>query len=131
MDDDPEVMEKWINTATNHGVNALIFDWYWFDGQPFLESSVNTFIKARNNEQMQFYIIWANHSAKAFKIEAMKRGLVNTPRDWNKVTKDTGVGNPSKASPEKARKMLEVLIPIISDFLVELSVTDVNDIYEE
>ena len=64
MDDDPQVMEKWINTATDHGVNAFIFDWYWFDGQPFLEGTVNTFLKARNNDKMQFYIMWANHSVK-------------------------------------------------------------------
>ena len=69
-------------------------------------------------------------SAKTFRIKAMKKGMVNTPRDWNKVTKDTGIGNPSKASPEKAKIMLDVLIPIISDFLVELSSTDVNDIYD-
>ncbi len=38
MDDDPAVMEKWIDAATDHGVNVFIFDWYWFDGGPFLES---------------------------------------------------------------------------------------------
>jgi hypothetical protein len=64
MDDDPEVMEKWINTATDYGVNTFIFDWYWFDGKPFLESSVNQFIKTKNNDNMQFYIMWANHSVK-------------------------------------------------------------------
>ena len=64
MDDNPEVMEKWIKTATDHGVNAFIFDWYWFDGQPFLESTVNAFTRAKGNEKMQFYIMWANHSVK-------------------------------------------------------------------
>ena len=68
--------------------------------------------------------------AKSFKIEAMKKGMVNTPRDWNKVTKDTGIGDPSKASSAKAKKMLEVLVPVISDFLLELSITDPEDIYE-
>lgn len=28
-DDDPKVMEKWIDAATAHGVNVFIFDWYW------------------------------------------------------------------------------------------------------
>lgn len=36
-DDDPAVMEKWIDLATSHGIDTFIFDWYWFDGQPFLE----------------------------------------------------------------------------------------------
>lgn len=63
MDDDPKVMEKWINAATDHGVNTFIFDWYWFDNGPFLESSLNNgFLKAPNNKKMNFYIMWANHS---------------------------------------------------------------------
>lgn len=62
MDDDPKVMEKWIDAATDHGVNVFIFDWYWFDEGPFLESSLNNgFLKASNNEKMKFYVMWANH----------------------------------------------------------------------
>lgn len=65
MDDDPKVMEKWIDAATEHGVNTFIFDWYWFDEGPFLESSLNNgFLKARNNEKMNFYLMWANHSVR-------------------------------------------------------------------
>src|SRR6056297_2073702 len=62
MDDDPKVMEKWIDAATDHGVNVFIFDWYWFDEGPFLESTLNNgFLKADNNEKMKFYVMWANH----------------------------------------------------------------------
>ncbi len=65
MDDDPVVMEKWIDAATDHGVNVFIFDWYWYDGGPFLESCINNgFLKAKNNEKMQFYIMWANHDVR-------------------------------------------------------------------
>lgn len=65
MDDDPQVMEKWIEVATDHGVNVFIFDWYWFGEGPFLESTINNgFLKAKNNEKMQFYLMWANHDVK-------------------------------------------------------------------
>lgn len=65
MDNDPKVMEKWIDAATDHGVNTFIFDWYWYDEGPFLESSLNDgFLKASNNEKMNFYIMWANHDVK-------------------------------------------------------------------
>jgi hypothetical protein len=65
MDDDPKVMEKWIDAATDHGVNVFIFDWYWFDGGPFLESTINNgFLQAQNKEKMQFYLMWANHDVK-------------------------------------------------------------------
>lgn len=62
-DNDPKVMEKWIDAATDYGVNTFIFDWYWFDDGPFLESSLNDgFLKAGNNEKMNFYVMWANHN---------------------------------------------------------------------
>ena len=65
MDDDPKVMEKWVDAATEHGINVFIFDWYWYDGAPFLESAINNgFLKASNNEKMQFYLMWANHDVK-------------------------------------------------------------------
>lgn len=65
LDDDPNVMEKWIDAATDHGVNVFIFDWYWFDDGPFLESSLNNgFLKAKNSQKMNFYLMWANHNVK-------------------------------------------------------------------
>ena len=65
MDDDPLVMEKWINVASEHGVNVFIFDWYWFDNGPFLESSLNNgFLKSKNRNKMEFYLMWANHDVK-------------------------------------------------------------------
>lgn len=64
-DNDPRVVEKWIEAATAHDVNVFIFDWYWFGGGPFLESCLNDgFLKARNNEKMKFYVMWANHDVK-------------------------------------------------------------------
>lgn len=65
MDDDPEVVERWIDVAVDHGVNIFVYDWYWFNGGPFLESALdNGFLKAKNNSKMQFYIMWANHDVK-------------------------------------------------------------------
>lgn len=59
---DPTVMEMEIEAATRHGVNVFIFDWYWYDGRPFMETTLNNgFLKAPNVEKMQFYLMWANH----------------------------------------------------------------------
>lgn len=59
---DPAVMEMEIDQAVDHGVNVFIFDWYWFDGRPFMETTLtNGFLKARNRDKMQFYLMWANH----------------------------------------------------------------------
>jgi len=59
---DPAVMSMEINQAVSHGVNVFIFDWYWYDGRPFMETTLdNGFLKADNVNQMKFYLMWANH----------------------------------------------------------------------
>ena len=61
---DPSVMEMEIEAATSHGVNVFIYDWYWYDGRPFLEQCLdNGFLGAKNNHKMKFYLMWANHNA--------------------------------------------------------------------
>lgn len=59
---DPYVMEMQINAAADHGVNVFIYDWYWYDKRPFLENCLNNgYLKARNNDRVKFYLMWANH----------------------------------------------------------------------
>ena len=65
MDNDPAVVEKWIQTALEYGVNTFVYDWYWFDHYPYLESALNDgFLKAPSNRRMEFFIMWANHTVK-------------------------------------------------------------------
>ncbi len=62
MDDDPKSMEMQIDVATKAGINVFVYDWYWYGGRPFLENALNNgFLKARNNDKMWFYLMWANH----------------------------------------------------------------------
>jgi hypothetical protein len=59
---DPAVMSMEINQAVTHGVNVFIFDWYWYDDRPFMETTLDSgFLKAKNSTQMKFYLMWANH----------------------------------------------------------------------
>ncbi len=59
-----DIMEMEINTALDYGVNVFIYDWYWFDGKPFLEKCLTEgFLKAKNRNKMKFYLMWANHDA--------------------------------------------------------------------
>lgn len=61
---DHYVMEMQINAALDHGVNVFIYDWYWYDRRPFLETCLNDgFLKAGNSGDMRFYLMWANHDA--------------------------------------------------------------------
>lgn len=59
---DPAVMRMQIDAAADHGVNVLIYDWYWYDKRPFLEQCLNNgYLKAPNNSRVKFYLMWANH----------------------------------------------------------------------
>ncbi|MDR1860661.1 MAG: glycoside hydrolase family 99-like domain-containing protein [Bacteroidales bacterium] len=88
-DDDPKVVERWIDAATSHGVNVFVYDWYWYDGFPYLESALNNgFLKARNNRKMQFYIMWANHDVPKNYWNVHRYGddsslLWNAKVDWD------------------------------------------------
>jgi hypothetical protein len=77
------VVEKWIDVATDHGVNVFVYDWYWYNEGPFLESALNDgFLKAANREKMQFYIMWANHDVK-YNYWNYHRYKDNTDILWN------------------------------------------------
>jgi hypothetical protein len=83
MDNDPKVVEKWIDVAIDHGVNIFVYDWYWYSGGPFLESALDDgFLKAGNNEKMLFYIMWANHDVK-YNYWNVHRYKDNTDILWN------------------------------------------------
>ena len=63
---DPAVMAKKIDAAADHGLDAFIFDWYWYEG-PFLERTLNEgFLGAPNRSRMKFALMWANHDWKNF-----------------------------------------------------------------
>ena len=58
---DPAVMAKKIRTAAAHGIDAFVFDWYWYDG-PFLERALEEgFLNAPNCGDLRFALMWANH----------------------------------------------------------------------
>ena len=52
-----------------------------------------------------------------------------TPRAWTKVTKDTGVGNPKKATADKGKRYLADLTDQIAGFLMELGRSNPTKLY--
>jgi hypothetical protein len=59
---DPKAMAQKIEAAVSHGIDAFIFDWYWYDDGSFLERGLdNGFLKAPNNNRIKFSLMWANH----------------------------------------------------------------------
>jgi len=79
---DPYVAEMEINAAADHGVNVFIFDWYWYDGMPFLEGHLNEgYLGARNNDRVKFYLMWANHNVNQT-WDKRNAGLPNETLIW-------------------------------------------------
>jgi len=59
---DPQVMARKIAAAADHGIDAFIFDWYYYDDGPFLDRPIDEgFLKATNNHRIRFAFMWANH----------------------------------------------------------------------
>ncbi len=69
-------------------------------------------------------------TAKSAKIDGLKNKTGWIPRQWDKVSADTGIGNPKKATAEKGKLYLEETTSRIGDFLVELADCDATDLYE-
>jgi hypothetical protein len=58
----PEVMERKIDAAVDHGIDHFIFDWYHYEDGPYLERCLEQgFLKARNVDRIDFGLMWANH----------------------------------------------------------------------
>lgn len=68
---------------------------------------------------------------RSFKIGGLREGWVWAERQWSEITKDTGVGDPSRATAEKGERYLEAITDEIAEFLVELASADTDDLYEE
>ena len=59
---DPTAMAKKIAAAADNGLDAFIFDWYWYEDKPYLNRALDDgFLKARNRGRLKFALMWANH----------------------------------------------------------------------
>lgn len=70
-----------------------------------------------------------NGEANPFSIKALNERFAWAPREWTKITKDTGVGNPEKANAENGKAFLNEICEKIADFLVDLCDADINNLY--
>jgi len=76
-ENDPVVMTQKIDAASDNGIDAFIFDWYYYDeessglagharnwdGSKYLcQALENGFLKADNNDKLKFALMWCNHN---------------------------------------------------------------------
>ena len=94
----PSFMEQKIEAAADHGIDAFIFDWYYYNDGLFLERGIEEgFFGAKNNKRIKFGLMWANHDwinihpADAATLlseegpELLYPGTI-TPETWERMT---------------------------------------------
>jgi creatinine amidohydrolase len=68
--------------------------------------------------------------SKRLRFKGREEGWLWAPREWTRVTNDTGIGNPKKSTPEKGKKYLQTAIRKIADFFIELNTTSNDNLYK-
>ncbi|MCK4920070.1 MAG: creatininase family protein [Bacteroidales bacterium] len=66
---------------------------------------------------------------KKFSIEALNENWAWAERKWSQVTKDTGIGNPHKASKEKGENYFNAVCGKISKLIIDFSRIEENEFY--
>src|SRR6185312_6507100 len=59
--------------------------------------------------------------ARAWRLRGIREGWAWAPRQWTRVSADTGIGDPSKATAEKGAAYVGAAVERIADYLVELA----------
>ncbi len=70
-------------------------------------------------------------TARDWRVAAFREKWAWAPRQWTRVTDDTGIGDPSKATSAKGAAYFDALTDKLADFLVDLNAMDPADLYEE
>lgn len=68
-------------------------------------------------------------AAKKWKVSGLNQDWAWAERQWSKVTKDTGVGNPYKSTQDKGKKCFDNITDQFSEFFVDLAAADLQDMY--
>jgi creatinine amidohydrolase len=68
--------------------------------------------------------------ARAWRLRGLREGWAWAPRQWTSVTADTGVGDPSAATPARGAAFVDAVAGRLAGFLAELATADLDDLYE-
>lgn len=67
---------------------------------------------------------------RRFRIAALREGWAWAPRQWTRISEDTGVGDPSAGTAEKGARYASAVAERLGGFLAELAAADPSDLYE-
>jgi creatinine amidohydrolase len=59
--------------------------------------------------------------SKPFAVQSLNNNIAWVPRNWQKVTEDTGIGDPRKATAEKGKRYAKAVVEKLSLLFTELA----------
>ena len=69
--------------------------------------------------------------ARQFRVEALNESWAWTERKWSRVTSDTGIGNPGKASVEKGEAYFKAVTGKLAGLMTGLALTEDEELYTD
>lgn len=100
----------------------------WYDFVPrkdYLEADIDDHAGEQETSAIMHYFpelvkmeYAGDGSAKPFTVDGLNTKVGWTPRDWSKISGDTGVGDPSKSTPEKGERYVGEVVRRISEMVV-------------
>lgn len=71
-----------------------------------------------------------NGAAGGFAIDALQQGCIWMPRNWSKVSKDTGIGNPHLSTPKKGEQFAKAVVEKYAQFINDFAlIKNTNQLY--
>jgi creatinine amidohydrolase len=68
-------------------------------------------------------------AAKPSRFEAINRGWVSITRPWHLVSANTGLGDPSAATADKGRRLMDALTERLGGFLADLAAAPMDETF--
>jgi hypothetical protein len=60
---DPTWASTEIALAADNGITSFLYDWYWYDGAPYLQAALEKgFLRSAERHRLKFALMWANHN---------------------------------------------------------------------
>jgi creatinine amidohydrolase len=69
----------------------------------------------------------ADGAERPCRFDAVRKGWITMTRPWHLVSPSTGIGDPSAATAEKGRRLMDAVVERLAGFLVELAKAPMDD----
>ena len=100
----PSTWEVYNTLAADHGLDALIWDWYWYHGEPAMHEALEQgFLAASNTDSVSFAVMWVNHHWLTLYPTTLGDGVARFPKAF--------------AAPDAAQDMWRSLSYLLARYL--------------